>query len=75
MGTERRMKIDQCQYIRDYYGVPAQIGGVVKIGGKFGTIKQADHYIHVQFMGVRGTRPYHPTDGVEYLVDEVKSGD
>lgn len=65
-------KFDKLQYIRDYYQVPAYKGMRVQIGTKQGVIMGADDcYIRVQLDGAKIAQPYHPTDGVTYLVEGV----
>jgi hypothetical protein len=59
-----------CEYVRQAYHVPAEIGRRVVVYGKPGIIaKDRGHYIGVNLdtdkPGV--VRNYHPTDGVEYL--------
>ncbi len=60
-----------CEYVRQYYKVPAEIGRRVKVyDGKEGIIAEdRGHYIGVNLdtdkPGV--VHNYHPTDGVEYL--------
>lgn len=58
------------KYIRDYYGVPAEIGRRVLIDGKPGIIvADRGNYIGVTLDSEKPGRigNYHPTDGVEYL--------
>jgi len=60
------------QYVRDFYSVPAKIGGRVEWtapnGAKFkGTIRSADHRLHVRMDGERHNRILHPTDNVKYI--------
>lgn len=65
-----------CQYVRDHYGVPAEIGRRVLAYGKPGVIAEdRGHYIGVNLDGDKpGTvRNYHPTDGVEYLEMDCRS--
>ena len=58
-----------CEYVRDYYGVPACIGRRVVINGKHGVIAEdRGHYIGVTF---DSDKPgvvcnAHPTSNVEY---------
>lgn len=59
-----------CEYARDYYGVPAEIGRRVIVGGKPGIIAaDRGHYIGVNFdcdkPGV--IKNAHPTSEVQYL--------
>jgi hypothetical protein len=56
-------------YIRKYYGVPAERGRQVTCYGERGVITGADgHYITVVIDGDKSEeeRRYHPTDKVEY---------
>lgn len=59
-----------CEYVRQYYGVPAEIGRRIRISGKPGVISaDRGQYIGVTF---DSDRPYvihsaHPTSEVEYL--------
>ena len=60
-----------CEYVREYYGVPAEIGRRVVCYGKPGIIAEdRGHYIGVNLdedkPGV--VHNYHPTDQVEYLL-------
>lgn len=59
-----------CEYVREHYGVPAEIGRRVIVYGKPGIIAQdRGHYIGVNFdcdkPGV--VMPAHPTSEVQYL--------
>lgn len=59
-----------CEYVRDYYGVPAEIGRVVIVNGKPGIIvEDRGHYLGVNFdddkPGIISN--CHPTWKVEYL--------
>jgi hypothetical protein len=59
-----------CQYVRDYYGVPAEIGRRVIVSGKPGIIAaDRGHYIGVNFDTDKpgSILNAHPTSGVEYL--------
>ena len=59
-----------CEYVRDYYKVPACIGRRVMAYGKPGIIaKDRGHYIGVTLDTDKPgrVRNYHPTDGMEYL--------
>jgi len=59
-----------CEYVRDYYGVPACIGRRVIAYGKPGIIAaDRGNYIGVLLDEDKpGTiENYHPTDGIEYL--------
>jgi hypothetical protein len=59
-----------CEYVRQYYGVPAEIGRRVMVSGKPGVITaDRGQYIGVTF---DADKPYvvhnaHPTSEVEYL--------
>lgn len=59
-----------CQYVKDYYGVPADIGRRIIFRGKEGIIAEGrGNYIGVNF---DSDEPgmilnVHPTDGVEYV--------
>jgi len=57
------------EYIRTYYGVPAERGRRVNIGGLNGVITKAiNQYIEVHFDGDKKPRgPFHPTSEVTYL--------
>ncbi len=57
------------QYVRDYYGVPAELGRRVVVNGKPGVIAlDRGHYIGVNFDDDKpgDVRNVHPTDGVVY---------
>ena len=59
-----------CEYIRNYYGVPACIGRRVIVHGKPGIIyEDRGHYIGVNFDVDKPGVVFnaHPTDNVEYL--------
>jgi len=59
----------KCEYVREYYGVPAQIGRVIIHRGNKGIIAEdRGHYIGVNFDDDKPGRIYniHPTDEVEY---------
>jgi hypothetical protein len=58
-----------CEYVRDYYGVPADIGRRVVVGGKPGIIAaDRGNYIGVNFDADRPGEisNCHPTSDVEY---------
>ena len=58
-----------CEYARKYYGVPAEIGRKVIVGGHPGIIaKDKGNYIGVLFDSDKPTKitPCHPTHMVEY---------
>jgi len=66
-------KPDCYDYVRRYYGVPAYVGVRVRVREREGVLVQgkghADQYLHIHFDGdARVSGPYHPTDGIEYLV-------
>lgn len=57
------------QYVREYYGVPAEIGRRVVVGGKPGVIAEdRGHYIGVNFDADKPgiVRNCHPTCDVVY---------
>jgi hypothetical protein len=59
-----------CKYVRDYYGVPAEIGRRVEIEGKAGIIAEdRGHYIGVNLDTDKPcvVHNYHPKCGVKYL--------
>lgn len=59
-----------CEYVRNYYGVPAEIGRRVIAYGKPGVIaKDMGNYIGILLDEDKpgNINPYHPTDGIEYL--------
>lgn len=64
------MTTDSCEYVRRYYGVPAEIGRRVKINGRPGIISaDRGQYIGVTFDsdGPCVVHNAHPTSEVEYL--------
>jgi len=64
---DRDLSLD---YIREYYGVPAEPGRRVEVYGKPGVIVSGvNAYIVVLLDSAKptDTEPYHPTDGVRYL--------
>jgi hypothetical protein len=68
--AKRPVQPDCCDYVRNYYGVPARVGMRVRAYGKEGVIvrkRENLHYIHVRFDGSTFSVPCHPTDGIEYL--------
>lgn len=75
----RPPKPDCYDYVRRYYGVPAYIGVRVKVSGREGVLvnSRCQHYLYIRFDGdMRVAGPYHPTDGIEYLVvDHVVNAD
>jgi len=59
-----------CEYVREYYGVPAEIGRRVICYGEPGIIAQdRGHYIGVNLDKDKPNviNNYHPTDKIEYL--------
>lgn len=59
-----------CDYVREYYGVPACVGRRVVAYGKPGVIAEdRGNYIGIllDIDKPGSVRNYHPTDGVEYL--------
>jgi len=59
-----------CEYVKEYYGVPACIGRRVIFRGRPGIIAEdRGHYIGVNFDADKPGVVYnvHPTDGVDYL--------
>ena len=59
-----------CEYVKEYYGVPACVGRIVVCQGKKGVIAEdRGHYIGVNFDGDKPGLVFnvHPTDKVEYL--------
>jgi hypothetical protein len=59
-----------CEYVKQHYGVPAEIGRLVKVNGKRGIIAEdRGHYIGVNFDADKPgeIRNAHPTSEVEYL--------
>ena len=62
---------DPLQYVRDYYNVPAYKGVKVTAYGKIGVITGADGpYISIRLDGEKHSRPYHPTDGITYQIEQ-----
>jgi hypothetical protein len=62
---------DPLQYVRDYYGVPAYKGVKVTAYGKQGVITGADGpHVSIRLDGEKNSRPYHPTDGITYQIEE-----
>ncbi|MDH5394514.1 MAG: hypothetical protein OEY11_15120 [Gammaproteobacteria bacterium] len=58
-----------CEYVRDYYQVPAVIGRIISHRGRSGIIAEdRGHYIGVNFDDDKPGHIYnvHPTDKVEY---------
>jgi hypothetical protein len=70
--TKRPPQPDCYDYVRRYYGVPANVGQRVKVNGKGEGVlvgKQgSQQYVWIRFDGeTRVNGPFHPTDGVEYM--------
>lgn len=66
---------DLCRYVRKIYGVPAYVGGRVRIGtlmpvSQTGTIKAADSYLYVLMDGEKDVRRFHPTSCIDYLNED-----
>lgn len=65
--------INPMKYIREYYGVPAEIGGRVifncpGIGPRHGTITGAQNaHIRIKLDGEKVSKPYHPTWNLTYV--------
>ena len=59
--------MDQCEYLRNAYGVPAHIGGHVRVEGRPGVIKGATHHLKVLFAGDKKPKFCHPTWRITYL--------
>ena len=56
-------KYDPLEYIRNYYGVPATKGKIVRYKGKLGIITGASGpHVKVRIEGEKHALPYHPTD-------------
>lgn len=65
-------KIDEFQYIRDYYNVPAYKGVRVNAYGKEGVIEGAEGaYLLIRVEGRTFPDRYHPTDGITYKIEGV----
>lgn len=65
--------MQNCDYVRKYYGVPACIGRRVVAYGKPGIIAEdRGHYIGILLDSDKpgNVGNYHPVDGIEYL-DEM----
>ena len=59
-----------CEYVREYYGVSAEISRRIKHNGRLGIITEdRGHYIGVNFDDCKPgvVVNVHPTDDVEYL--------
>lgn len=65
-----------CEYVREFYGVPAEIGLRVKWKGRLGTIYQdGGNYVNVNLDDEKPGECYniHPTDpNLEYLKEKVE---
>jgi hypothetical protein len=66
------------EYVKQYYGVPVEIGQRVSMEGhrpEYGTVvrkREYDQYVHVRFDGHKFDVPVHPLD-LKYLTpDEVE---
>lgn len=61
------------EYIREYYGVPAEVGTNVIAQGRKGTIVGAKNaYIRVKIDGEKNIILFHPTWEIEYLDQDVE---
>jgi hypothetical protein len=61
--------MSNCEYVREHYGVPAEIGRRVVVGGRAGIIAaDRGHYIGVNFDTAKPgvIRNCHPTSEAEY---------
>jgi hypothetical protein len=68
--SRRPPRVDELQYIRDYYAVPAYRGVKVNAYGKEGVITGGDgSYVMIRLEGNAFSRPYHPTDGITYKIE------
>lgn len=55
--------MNEFQYIKDYYGVPARRGFVVEYNGKRGVVTgTSGPYLTVRLDGEKLAKPYHPGD-------------
>jgi hypothetical protein len=64
-----------CEYVREFYGVPACIGRRVVAYGEPGIIAEdRGHYIGILLDCDKpgSINNYHPTDGIEYLAEVGK---
>ena len=58
-------------YIRETYGVPAEIGRRVKYGATLGTIVGTDGvYLRIKLDGWNDVGNFHPTWNIDYLDGE-----
>lgn len=55
-------KLDPCEYVRKYYGVPARIGMHVTLSARPGVIKGATHHVRILLAGDKSPVFVHPTD-------------
>ena len=61
------------EYIKQYYGVPAEIGRIVRFENRRGVIvEDRGNYIGVRFDGVPIVVSCHPTYNMEYLGMKLK---
>lgn len=75
-GPRRPPQPDCYDYVRRYYGVPAFIGMRVRVQDRDGVLvkSRGDQYLYIRFDGeTRSKGPYHPRDGITYLLAESKS--
>lgn len=62
--------VDPLEYVRSYYGVPAYKGVRVEYAGKQGVVTGGvNAYVKILLDGEKFAKPYHPTDGITYLVE------
>lgn len=73
-----RPQLPDCyDYVRNAYGVPAYIGMRVRVRDREGVLQKpargsGDQYLHIRFDGdSRVSGPFHPTDGITYLVPQT----
>lgn len=65
-------KFDKLEYVRNYYNVPAYKGVRISYQGKQGVIVDGDGpYISIRLDGETIARPYHPKDGITYLIEQA----
>jgi len=58
-----KMAYDALEYIRNYYGVTAKKGKIVKYKDKLGIITGASGpHVKVRLDGEKNAHPYHPSD-------------
>jgi hypothetical protein len=66
-GPDRRAAILMGNYVKDNYGVPAEVGVRVTCNGKPGTITGfVGQYLAVKIDGEPRATPWHPTWRVTY---------